>query len=209
MNKDLKSIKLEYHQKELSFESLADNPHEEIIKWMDQAIDNKVSYPNNAIIATVDSQGSPSSRVILIKDINEKGITFFTNYDSEKAQHIKKNPHVSLTIFWKEMDRQIRVKAIATKTSREVSKKYFSSRSKESQISAIASPQSSPISKEDLDKAVQAIKDSDKIECPLNWGGYLLSIEECEFWQGRPNRLHDRFLFKKDNDNWQTCRLAP
>lgn len=206
---DLKKIQLEYYQKELQVETLSKEPYLEIQKWIKEIIDKEVSYPNAAILATSDASGDPSARVILIKDINEKGITFFTNYDSHKAKDINENNLVGLTFYWKEADRQIRVKARATKTTREESISYFKSRSIESQISAIASKQSQKVSKEDLIKKVQEIKDNKKIECPENWGGYLLEIISCEFWQGRPNRLHDRFFYEKVSGQWQISRLAP
>jgi len=207
---NLKDIQLEYHHKELKIEDLAKNPNEQASKWMQEMIDSKITYPNAATLATANKDGIPASRVVLIKDISSSGLTFYTNYESAKAQEIKDNQIVSLSFFWKEADRQIRITASATKTSYEDSNEYFLSRSHASQINAIASPQSKKISKEDLENKVKAAEKSDeKIKCPSFWGGYLLEIISAEFWQGRPNRLHDRFLYEKENNKWQISRLAP
>ncbi len=207
---NLKDIQLEYHHKELKIEDLANNPNEQASNWMQEMIDSKITYPNAATLATANKDGIPASRVVLIKDISSSGLTFYTNYESAKAQEIKENQIVSLSFFWKEADRQIRIIASATKTSYEDSNEYFLSRSHASQINAIASPQSQKISKEDLENKVKAVEESDeKIKCPSFWGGYLLEIISAEFWQGRPNRLHDRFLYEKENNKWQISRLAP
>ena len=207
---NLKDIQLEYHHKELKLEDLAQNPNEQVSKWVQEMIDSNITYPNAATLATVSKKGIPASRVVLIKDISSRGLVFYTNYESAKAQEIKDNQIVSLSFFWKEADRQIRITAKATKTSYENSNEYFLSRSHASQINAIASPQSQKISKEDLEKKVKLAQESyEEIKCPPFWGGYLLEIISAEFWQGRPNRLHDRFLYEKEKDVWQISRLAP
>ncbi|MCT4641892.1 MAG: pyridoxamine 5'-phosphate oxidase [Bacteriovoracaceae bacterium] len=207
---NLKDIILEYHQKELTKQMLNECPYTELKSWMDDAIEKEVSYPNAATLATVDKDNTPSNRVILIKDISSSGVTFFTNYESQKGQDILNNPNVSISIFWKEFDRQIRIKGKATKTDRQTSEEYFNSRSPLSQVSAIISDQSQVVTKEKLHGDFEALKDTKAIlECPNNWGGYRVNIDSIEFWQGRPNRLHDRFIYKKEKSNWKIDRLAP
>lgn len=210
MTIDLKSIQLEYHRKELLRDSLKDTPNEQLNDWMQDMIHSKVPYPNAVNISTVGSDGLPHSRIVLIKDITEAGLTFFTNYRSAKAKQIENNSFVCVNFFWKEADRQVRVLAKASKLNYKESNEYFLSRSMASQINAIASPQSQKITKEELEQKVQDVKESNQeIVCPHFWGGYLLEIINCEFWQGRPNRLHDRFFYEMENNNWKISRLAP
>lgn len=210
MNIDLKAIQLEYHNKELLLESLSTSPNDQLKIWMQEMIDSSVPYPNAVTLSTVDKDNTPQSRIVLVKDINDKGLTFFTNYESAKATQIENNQLVYVNFFWKEADRQVRVLTKASKVNYETSNEYFLSRSKASQINAIASPQSQKISKESLLKKVQnVIESNQELKCPAFWGGYNLEIINCEFWQGRPNRLHDRFFYEKENNNWMISRLAP
>jgi pyridoxamine 5'-phosphate oxidase len=209
---DLKDIKLEYNREELNLDNLATTPFEQINKWFSQALKAEISYANAATLSTVSKNQIPSSRIVLIKEIKSSGITFFTNFESDKSQDISSNSTVSLLFFWKELDRQIRITGKASKVSREESKEYFASRPKDSQISALASHQSKPVSKESLYSKVSDLSTeyTDKIvPCPENWGGYLVSYEEIEIWQGRPNRLHDRFCYKSNGGSWKISRLSP
>lgn len=210
MTIDLKAIQLEYHNKELKLESLDKSPNTQLQIWMKEMIDSSVPYPNAVNLSTIDAKNAPHSRIVLIKDINEQGLSFFTNYESAKADQIKNNQLVHVNFFWKEADRQVRLLTKATKLDYKTSNDYFLTRSIASQINAIASPQSQKISKEDLLKRVDAVIESkQELKCPQFWGGYNLEIITCEFWQGRPNRLHDRFLYEKENDKWIVSRLAP
>lgn len=210
---NLKDIKLEYNREELNRENLLKNPYEQVNKWFNEAISQGVSYPNAASLATVCVNSIPSVRTILIKDINLGGVTFFTNYNSRKARDIQTNQTVSLLLFWKELDRQIRITGKVTKTSKETSQHYFSTRSRESQVSALASNQSDVTTKEKLEDELERINklysENEKIPCPENWGGFNISFEEVEVWQGRPNRLHDRFKYEQENNEWLIRRLAP
>ena len=208
----LKDIKLEYIREELKTSDLSLTPHEQFHIWMDEAIKAEVSYPNAASLSTVSKDYIPSSRTILIKDYNENGVTFFSDYTSHKAMEINENPNASLLLFWKEFDRQIRITGTINKCDPLISESYWNSRPKESQISALASNQSSEISKEELERRVSemTIEFKDQyIERPITWGGYQLSFDKVEFWQGRPNRLHDRFLYESKNDSWEIKRLSP
>lgn len=208
---DLKKIKLEYIRDELNVSDLASDPLVQFKKWFQEALKCELSYPNAATLSTIDKDHFPQSRVILIKEINDQGLVFFTNYESAKAQQIQANNKVGLNIFWKELDRQIRVTGRLTKISVSESADYFYSRPRESQISAIASPQSSPVTKEELVKEIERIKKKypEKLPMPKNWGGFILRPFKMEFWQGRPNRLHDRFLYEPSSRGHKITRLAP
>lgn len=209
---DLKDIRAEYLQKELNESDMAQNPIEQLNQWFDLALKSEITYPNAANLASVDNNGAPHSRIILIKDIKDKGVTFFTDYSSDKGKQLENNKNVCINIFWKEFDRQVRMNGTISKVSREESVKYFQSRPKDSQISATASSQSAKVSKEDLVKEVERLNDQYADEavlpCPESWGGYFVEVNEFEFWQGRPNRLHDRFKYTHP-DNWQIHRVSP
>lgn len=210
---DLKKIILEYHQKELSISMLDIDPFKQFNHWMQDALKENISYPNTVTLATVDKHGLPQARIVLIKDLTDEGVIFFTNYDSAKGQDISNNNKVGLNIFWKELDRQIRINGTAKKISPKESEEYFRSRSRESQISAIVSPQSEVINKEKLLKEIEridkAFPETKDLPMPKNWGGYLVAPEVFEFWQGRPNRFHDRFKYIKENHNWKIVQLGP
>lgn len=211
MKKDLTHIQLEYHQPPLSKDQLKADPREQLINWFHLVEEKEISYPNAVFLATVDEQGKPHQRTVLIKDIAPDGITIFTDYNSSKGRHIAHNPNVSLLFFWKELDRQVRINGKAEKLDRSASETYFASRKRASQLSALASAQSQPVSYEQL----QAQRDRlDKqypktVPCPEDWGGYLIKYSEFEFWQGRPNRLHDRFHYSQFEGEWKISRLAP
>lgn len=210
---DLKHIRDEFLQNELDIKQLADHPIDQLNQWFQQALKSNIRYPNAANLATVDDKGMPHSRMILVKGIEKSGITFFTDYSSDKGKQIKNNPNVCINIFWKEFDRQVRINGKVKKVSRLASEQYFQSRPKESQISATASSQSHPVDKKELIKTVENLKeqyhDQKALPCPADWGGYLLSVKEFEFWQGRPNRLHDRFKYQLQNERWNIFRVSP
>ena len=211
---DLKNIRQEYMQKPLEIEKFQLDPIGLLKQWYQDAIDSNISLVNAMTLSTVTEDGFPNSRVVLAKDISDKGLIIYTDYNSQKGREIEKNSNVAALIFWKEQDRQIRIKAKASKIEREESDKYFKSRPKESQISASASLQSSSVTIEALTQKVTNLisqyKDEDSLPCPKNWGGYFLEFVEIEFWQGRPNRLHDRFHFLLRDGEWSTFnRLSP
>jgi pyridoxamine 5'-phosphate oxidase len=170
--------------------------------------------PNAVTLSTVDSEQRPSSRTVLLKSFDERGFVFYTNYESKKAVHIENNPNVSLLFFWSDAARQVKIRGKAEKLSTKESLAYFLSRPRGSQIGAWVSAQSSVISSRSmLESKFQEIKKKFKdrdISLPSFWGGYRVVPEEIEFWQGRRNRLHDRFLFtKQDDGTWKIERLAP
>jgi len=209
----LHSIRSEYKYAELTEISTAKNPFKQFEIWMNEALNAKVNEPTAMSVATIGTEGFPESRIVLLKDYDDSGFTFFTNYTSNKGISISKNPAVGIHFFWPELERQIRILGFAEKTSVEISDRYFYSRPVLSQIAAIASTQSSKIpSREFLTNQFMIIQEkvSDQtIKRPENWGGYLVKPVKFEFWQGRESRLHDRILYKKENNNWLISRLAP
>lgn len=169
--------------------------------------------PNAMSLATADQAGVVSNRYVLLKKIESDGIQFFTNYDSCKGQQLAENPNCSVAFHWPYLGRQIRIQGKATKTSREVSEAYFHSRPRGSQLGAVASQQSSVVSdrshleskRAELDKQFE----NATVPLPENWGGYHITIDRIEFWQGRLDRLHDRIVYEKAGEDWEQTRLAP
>ena len=209
--KSIKNLRTDYLKNELNVEDLDEEPVTLFKKWLLQAI----SYSNDAnafVLSTVNSYGLPSSRVLLLRDVTEKGFSFFTNYSSRKSQEIEVNPNVCMNFFWPEMERQVRINGSIIRLSEKESDDYFNSRPYESKIGAWSSPQSQVIkSREVLEKKIKELKKKypNKVPRPENWGGYFIIPNEIEFWQGRASRLHDRFLYKKEGKSWMISRLAP
>jgi len=209
----LHSIRTEYKYAELTKSSIDKNPLKQFEHWLNDALNAKVTERTAMTVATVGNDGFPDSRIVLLKDFDENGMTFFTNYNSNKGMSIEKNPAVGLHFFWPELERQIRISGFAIKTSDEVSDHYFYSRPVLSQIAAVISNQSSKIpSREFLLERFESFKNNSSgeiIKRPKNWGGFLVTPVKFEFWQGRESRLHDRILYEKENNNWLISRLAP
>jgi len=209
---NLEEMRAEYLSESLTREDLASTPFEQLEKWMAQIIELDVKYPNAISLSTVDATNRPSSRIVLIKEILPEGIIFYTDYTGSKGTDLLTNKHVAATFYWKELDRQVRIQGTATKIDPEKSEEYFLSRPTESKISALASNQSSPITEVELKRRVEELRAMYKdkeIPYPHNWGGYLISYDVVEFWQGRPNRLHDRYKYTLKDDEWHKQRLAP
>ena len=199
--------------KELSEDDVLSNPFEQFNVWFDEANQTEIVEPTAAILSTVGENNHPSARTILLKEVNEKGFVFYTNYESKKAKDIASNPNISLLFLWKEQQRQVRIVGQSEKISREESEKYFRTRPRESQIGAWASHQSSVIpDRKSLDNKFEEYrkKFGDKeIPLPDFWGGYVIIPNYFEFWQGRPGRLHDRICYKFEDQEWRIFRLAP
>ncbi len=198
----------------LDREDLHDDPVVQFEDWFGYACETVSMDPNAVCLSTVDSQNRPSSRTVLLKYFDEKGFVFFTNYESKKAAEIAENPHVALLFFWSDAARQVKILGTAERISARETLKYFVSRPRGSQIGAWVSAQSSVISSRSLlENKFQEIKTKfSKKEVPLPsfWGGYRVVPYEIEFWQGRRNRLHDRFVYtRQDDGSWEIERLAP
>jgi pyridoxamine 5'-phosphate oxidase len=198
----------------LDREDLAADPILQFEDWFRYACETVAMDPNAVTISTVDSEHRPSSRTVLLKYFDEKGFVFFTNYESKKSVHIDANPNVSLLFFWSDAARQVKIRGKAERIPSKESLKYFVARPRGSQIGAWVSTQSSVItSRSLLESKFQEMKEKyrdKKIPLPSFWGGYRVVPEEVEFWQGRRNRLHDRFQYtKRDDGTWAIARLAP
>jgi pyridoxamine 5'-phosphate oxidase len=210
---DLKNLRLNYKKSAIDFKNLEDNPISFFLKWFDDTLKVNKDEANACVLSTVSVENKPSSRVVLLKSVNEKGFTFFTNYKSDKSLDIQNNPNVSLNFYWPELERQVRITGIAEQISPKDSDEYFKNRPRESQMGAWLSHQSTSIGlyydfMDTLNKLESSFKGKD-IERPLHWGGYCIIPSKIEFWQGRPSRLHDRLLYEFDENVWNKKRLAP
>jgi len=204
----------EYISQGINVKDIADNPIDQFEKWIEDAIKKKVNLPNAMHLSTVGTDGRPSGRIMLLRGFDERGFVFFTNHDSRKGNDLKRSNYASMTFFWSELFRQVRIEGDVHQVPQEESDKYFRSRPRESQISALASEQSKILdSRGSLEKKVSEIEQSFKgrpIPRPSNWGGFYLSPLSIEFWQGRPHRLHDRLVYNLDkNNSWNIQRLYP
>ncbi len=210
---DIGDLRREYTQAGLTRESLEANPLQQFGRWFTQAVQGQVLEPNAMQIATVDTKGKPTLRTVLLKSYDDKGFVFYTNYNSQKAQQIAANPQVALLVFWKELERQVEITGRAEKVSTLESLRYFTSRPRGSQLGAWVSVQSSIITSRNLlEMKLEEIKrkfNEGAIPLPDFWGGYRVIPETIEFWQGRSNRLHDRFEYRRTAQGWDIVRLSP
>ena len=211
---DIQNIRNEYLAASLSESNVNADPIKQFEKWFNEALKAEVQEPTAMTLATATYDGRPSARIVLLKGFDSNGFVFYTNYLSRKGKEIAKNPLGAAMFFWGTLERQVRIEGTIEKISKEDSAKYFQTRPRESQLGAVASPQSQEIpGREILEKKWQEAEaeylDKD-IPKPSFWGGYILKPRLIEFWQGRESRLHDRILYKKiDNKNWKKVRLAP
>ncbi len=210
---DLSSIREEYSLRTLDESDISPDPIEQFKTWMSEAVESKVNEPNAMALGTVTENSRPCVRIVLLKGLIDGQFRFFTNYSSNKGKQMDSNPNVSLTFFWPELERQVRIEGIVSKISSEDSNAYFSSRPIGSQIGAWASPQSELIKSrkviEEQEKSISKKYEDSKIPRPSFWGGYNVTPDMIEFWQGRKSRLHDRLLFRKEENIWKVSRLAP
>ncbi|MEE4162366.1 MAG: pyridoxamine 5'-phosphate oxidase [Woeseiaceae bacterium] len=210
---DVSDLRRSVTDRELNRENLDANPFLEFEAWFKLACELDRSDPNAMSITTVDEHGRPYARTVLLKSFDERGLVFYTNYESRKARHIAANPNVALLFFWSELGRQIGIRGTAEKMSATESLRYFASRPRGSQLGAWVSPQSSVITSRSLLKnkfeELRQKFENKEIPLPSFWGGYRIVPREFEFWQGRDDRLHDRFLYTRDGDDWRLERLAP
>ena len=212
LGKNLADLRKSYEREKLDEADVAEDPLEQFTRWMQQAIDAQIPEPNAMTLATVSKENRPSTRPVLIKGCDERGIVWYTNYESRKARQISMNPWASLQFHWVELERVVRIEGKVEKVSTEESEAYYRSRPLDSRIAAWASPQSEVIAdRKALEKRVEELnrKYGENPPLPPNWGGLRLVPERWEFWQGRKNRLHDRIVYRKEMGKWLRERLAP
>ena len=195
----------------LEREGLRADPIEQFAEWFERA-NGDVPLAEAMTLATVDADGFPDARMVLLKGFGPDGFRFFTNYESAKGEELAANPRAALVIYWRELDRQVRVRGEVERLPAEDSDAYFTSRPRDSQVAAAISPQSMPVEREELDRRYEELErqlegaDPDR---PEHWGGYLVRADRIEFWQGRDSRMHDRFLYTREGEAWRIERLAP
>ena len=207
-------LRREYNSDDFRESNAADTPVEQFALWFQQAVDAKIDLPDAMTLATASEDGMPSARIVLLRGFDERGLVFFTDYQSQKAQELEENPRAALVFYWRELDRQIRVSGSVNTVSREESEKYFRSRPVGSQLAALASNQGEVIpNRQKLESKYKQLMETfrhKEIPLPPFWGGFRLSPDWFEFWQGRPNRLHDRLRYTQCSDEgWKIERLSP
>ncbi|MGL4608650.1 MAG: pyridoxamine 5'-phosphate oxidase [Trueperaceae bacterium] len=209
----LSDIRKSYTFDALAADHMHANPTEQFKLWLQEAIAAEMLEPTAMTLATVSNDGQPSARTVLLKEVDERGFVFYSNYESRKARDMKGNPKAALLFFWDKLERQVRIEGHITKLAKEESETYFHSRPHGSQLGAWVSKQSEVIPNRKLleDKMLELEKTFQEGQVPLPefWGGYRLAPEVLEFWQGRPNRLHDRLRYSKQKDTWHIERLSP
>lgn len=211
---DIDSIRRDYLQGGLHHKDLQDCPVAQFKLWLQQAVDAELRDPTAMTVATVNADGQPSQRIVLLKDVSTDGFVFYTNFGSRKAQELSQNNRISLHFPWHMLERQVKICGVAEKVPTAQAAKYFLSRPEESQLAAWASHQSRPIStRELLMQQFSKMKEKfshGQIPLPDFWGGYCVIPQQIEFWQGGGNRLHDRFMYTRQQDgSWAIERLAP
>jgi pyridoxamine 5'-phosphate oxidase len=214
MNTNIADIRRDYSHKSLSEKEVNANPIKQFGNWWHEAVNSKIDEVNAMTLATASIDALPSARIVLLKEFNEKGFVFFSNYESYKAQQLAENPKACLVFFWKELERQIRITGLIEKINSKQSDDYFQSRPESSRIGAWASPQSRVIEDrhwldEKFNELVNKMEGT-SIPRPPHWGGYIVKPVVIEFWQGRPSRLHDRIQYTlEESGEWKIERLAP
>jgi pyridoxamine 5'-phosphate oxidase len=214
---DLTGLREEYGRGGLDLPDLADDPIEMFERWLAQVIDAGVHEPNAMVVATATPDGRPSSRMVLLKGVGPDGFVFFTNHASRKGDELATNPHCALLLPWHPLERQVRVEGVAQVLDRDEVEAYFHSRPRGAQIGAWASPQSQVVpsraalaaSYAGAEERFGPDEDGDEVPVPPHWGGYRVVPEVVEFWQGRPGRMHDRLVYRRDGAGWVVERLAP
>jgi pyridoxamine 5'-phosphate oxidase len=190
------------------------DPIKQFQLWLNDAIEAQIPLAEAMTLATATPDGKPSARMVLLKQVDQDGFVFFTNYRSAKARQLDANPYASLVFYWNQLERQVRVEGSVTKVPEQESRDYFQTRPRESQIGAWASDQSEVITSRDvLERRAQELEDlyfDREIDCPEHWGGYRVVPEQIEFWKGRVGRLHDRIVYQRESaSSWTISRLAP
>jgi pyridoxamine 5'-phosphate oxidase len=216
MEAQLAGMRVDYRRDELDVGDLADTWHEQLVRWLDEATEAGVVEPNAMVLATTDDDGMPDSRTVLCKDVDERGIVFYTNYTSQKSRQLRTTRQASVTFPWYALQRQVSLRGQVDKVSPEETRAYWVTRPRGSQLGAWASAQSVRVrDRAALDAALAGVErrfaDTDRIPVPPHWGGWRIVPDQVEFWQGRTNRMHDRLRFEHSglDRTWQVHRLAP
>ena len=209
----INTLRHDFSKQTLDEADVNQSPFLQFEKWFKEAVDSKVNEPNAMTVATVSSSGQPGARILLMRNFNENGFVFYTNYTSRKGENIADNPKAALLFFWPELERQVRIEGTLTKQTAEESDRYFYSRPRTSKLGAWTSEQSKIIAgRSVLDEEYKKLSEKypgEDVPRPGYWGGYVLNPHSMEFWQGRPSRLHDRILYTLENNSWKISRLAP
>ena len=206
-------LRVDYSRASLDDADVDPDPFRQFARWFDEAVGVQVPEPNAMTLATVDAQGRPSARIVLLKAVDGRGLTFYTNYESRKGRELPPDARAALLFFWAELQRQVRIEGTVEKVDQATADEYWVSRPRLSRIGAWASSQSEPLPNRAALEARFAQADArypgDSIPRPPHWGGYRLVPEAFEFWQGRASRLHDRMTYQREGTNWRIGRLAP
>ena len=211
--KKLHKMRREYDSGALQEQEMAADPMEMFARWLEEAIAAGIDEPNAMTLATATPEGKPSARVVLLKEMTRNGFTFFTNYQSRKGEELRLNPYAALVFDWHEMARQVRIEGAVEQLPPDESDAYYLSRPENARIGAWTSPQSRVVAdRGELDALQREVEQrfaQEPLPRPDHWGGYLVRPERIEFWQGRPNRMHDRLVYEKNEEEWSLQRLAP
>lgn len=209
----INSLRHDFAKQSLDEKQVDENPIAQFEKWFKEAVEAKVNEPNAMTICTATIEGKPSARIVLLRNFNENGFVYYTNYNSRKGLEIQANPQCALLFFWPELERQVRIDGSIEKQSAEDSDLYFRTRPRTSKLGAWTSEQSKVIANRDILESeyekFSAMFPGEEVPRPPHWGGYTVNPSTIEFWQGRPSRLHDRILYTKENKAWKIERLAP
>lgn len=209
----INTLRHDFSKQTLSEKDVNPNPILQFEKWFKEAVDAQVNEPNAMTVCTATNDGKPSARILLLRNFNENGFVYYTNYHSRKGKEIAQNPHCALLFFWPELERQVRIEGSIEKQTTEESDVYFNTRPRTGKLGAWSSEQSAVIAnREVLDKEYELFSakfPGEQVPRPPHWGGYVVNPISIEFWQGRPSRMHDRILFTKTNGSWKIERLSP